>query len=121
MLEDLKTLNDLGEAIKKGFKEVGPDAIKYVNAIRLKDVIVSGVALAFCAVIILICLPWGINLLTQDNTSPAGITLIIVSIITGIIIFGVVGCLIEEIGMLVVHWRNPKADAVDYWTDQFKN
>lgn len=120
MLEELKSLNDLGEAIKGAFKQVGPEAIKYVNAIRLKDVIVSSVGLAVCIIVVLICLPWGIDLVSQKDRSPVGVGLIILSGIMGVLIIGLGGCIVEEIGRLIVHWRNPKADAVDYWTDQFR-
>lgn len=120
MLEDLKSLNDFGEAIKKAFKEVGPDAIKYVGAVRLKDVIVSTIQLVIPIIVILICLPWGIDVLTEDDMSPTGIALMMVSGMMALIIIFAGGFIIEEIGRLIVHWRNSKADAVDYWTDKFK-
>lgn len=135
MLENLKNLNDLGEAIKKAFKEVGPDAIRYVSAIRLKESIISLVVLTIFVIGTIICLPWGIDSVTAyedtdhgygcyhmcDSAPWGGIVILIFAIIGVICSFIWAESLVQDVGRLMVNWRSPQADAVSFWAHKFTN
>lgn len=121
MLEDLKNLNDLGGAIKKAFKEVGPDAIKYVSAVRLKDVIVLAMITVLSAILASICIPWAISVLLENDMHFGGVVLAVAGAVGFVTALVCAGGLINEIGNLIINWRNPQADAVSYWADNFRN